>query len=104
MRQFNHGNALGPEKKKKRNNPEPDRDAAIRSDGGNHVEVEHSDDEKQNEVPSAENALEMGYFARFGDRQRRCNSFIRQKRYLAPQTPLGITKRQRSASALRFAQ
>ena len=56
------------EKKKKRNDPEPDGDATIRSDGRNNVEVEDGNDEEQNEVPAAEDALEMGSLLRFSDR------------------------------------
>src|SRR5215472_15299477 len=63
--EFDDGNALGPEKKKKRNDPEPDRDPAVRGDGRDDVEVENGNDEEKNEVPAAEDALKVRYFARF---------------------------------------
>src|SRR6185437_9438066 len=62
LREFDDGNALRPEKKDQRNNPEPDGDATVRGDGGDHVQVENSDDEKENEVPAAQNATQTRSF------------------------------------------
>src|SRR4030088_1016177 len=43
VRQFDDCDALWPEKQDKRNNPEPDRDATVGSDGGDHVQIEDGD-------------------------------------------------------------
>jgi hypothetical protein len=45
MGEFDNRDALRPEKEKKRDDPEPDGDAAIGCDGGDNVEVEDGDHE-----------------------------------------------------------
>jgi hypothetical protein len=50
------GNALRPEEKKKGDDPEPDGDAAIGGDGGDDVEVEDGDYEKEDEIAASEGA------------------------------------------------
>jgi len=40
VREFDDGNALRPEEKDERDDPEPDGDAAVGGDRGNHVEIE----------------------------------------------------------------
>src|SRR5438309_1475959 len=47
LREFDHCNALWPEKQDQRNDPKPDRDAAISRDGWKNIEVKDGDDEKQ---------------------------------------------------------
>src|SRR5450432_1050559 len=54
MRQFDNGDTLGPEKHKERNNPEPNRDAAIRSNAGHHVQIEYRDNKERDKVPAAQ--------------------------------------------------
>ena len=56
MREFDDRDALRPEEEKKRDDPEPDGDAAVGGDGGNDVEIEDGDDEEQNEIAAAEGA------------------------------------------------
>src|SRR5690348_7176349 len=85
MSEFDDRDALRPEKKNKRNDPEPDGDASIRSDGGNDVEIEDGHDEQQNQVPAAENALEVGSFGRRHCGRRGDRDIVRQERFLAPQ-------------------
>src|SRR5438309_9216164 len=48
MGQFDHSNSLRPEKKHERDDPQPDGDAAVSGDRGNHVEVESCDNKQQN--------------------------------------------------------
>ena len=62
MREFDDGDALRPEEEDERNNPEPDSNAAVGGDRRNDVEIEDGDDEKKNEVPTAEDAAEMRRF------------------------------------------
>src|SRR5215472_1848017 len=64
VREFDDGDALRPEKKKKRNDPKPDGDAAVCGDGWDNVQVENGNDKEQNEVPAAEDAFEMKRFVR----------------------------------------
>src|SRR5580658_2957152 len=59
MRQLDHSNSLRPEKKQKRNNPEPNRDAAVRSDARHHVEIENGYDKQRDEVPAPKRPLQM---------------------------------------------
>ena len=59
MCQFNNGDALGPEEKHERNNPQPDGDPAVCGDGRQDVEIEDGDNEKEHEVALSEHALEM---------------------------------------------
>jgi hypothetical protein len=40
MREFDYGDALRPEEEDEGDDPEPDGDAAVGGDGGDHVEVE----------------------------------------------------------------
>ena len=62
MGEFDDGDSLRPEEKDERDDPQPDGDAAVRGDGGNDVEIEYGDDEKKNEVETAENAAQMRRF------------------------------------------
>src|SRR2546423_8379981 len=56
VRQFDHGNALGPEEKQQCDEPKPNGDAAVCSNGGHNVEVENGDDEEEHEVRTAQEA------------------------------------------------
>ena len=47
MREFDDGDALRPEEKKERDDPEPDCDAAVGRDGGDDVQVEDGDYEEE---------------------------------------------------------
>ncbi len=58
--EFDDGNALRPEEKKKRDDPEPDSDATVGRDGWDYVQVEDGDNEEENEVAAAEGADEVG--------------------------------------------
>ena len=60
MGEFDDGDALRPEEEEQGDDPEPDGDAAVGGDGGHDVEVEDGDDEKQHQVASSEDALEVG--------------------------------------------
>ena len=56
MSEFDDGDALRPEEKKKGNDPEPDGDAAVGGDGGDHVEVEDGDYKEEDEIAASEGA------------------------------------------------
>jgi len=58
--EFDDRNALGPEEKEERDDPEPDGDAAIGRDGRNNVEVEDRNDEKQYKIAASEGADQVG--------------------------------------------
>jgi len=62
VREFDDGDSLGPEKKEKGDAPEPDRHPAVGGNGWDHIQIENGDDEKQDEVPAAEHALETRSF------------------------------------------
>ena len=64
MREFDDGDALRPEKENERDDPEPDGHAAVCGDRWDDVEIENGDDEKENEVPTAEHAAQVRRFAR----------------------------------------
>jgi hypothetical protein len=51
---------LRPEKKKKRDDPEPDGNAAIGRDGGDDIEVEDGDYEEEDEIAASEGADQVG--------------------------------------------
>ncbi len=57
--QLDYRDALRPEEQQKSENPQPDGDRAVRRDGGNHVQIHHRHHEQQNQVPTAEDALQM---------------------------------------------
>ena len=57
--EFDDGNALRPEKKNERNNPQPDGHTAIGGDGGNHIEIENGNDEQQHQIAAPECADQM---------------------------------------------
>jgi hypothetical protein len=59
MRQFDDGDALRPEKQDEGNKPEPDGNAAVGGDGGNDVEIEDRDNEKQDQVTASEGSDEV---------------------------------------------
>src|SRR5882762_1272399 len=52
--EFDDGDALRPEEKKKRDDPEPDGDAAVGGDGRDYVQVEDGDHEEEDEVAASE--------------------------------------------------
>jgi hypothetical protein len=60
MREFDHSNALRPEKQEYRDDPQPDCDAAIRGDRRYHVQVKDRYYKQQDKVEATENALQMG--------------------------------------------
>ena len=62
MRKLNHGDALRPEKKRERDDPQPNRYATIGGDGRNDVQIENGNDKKQNEVPAAQHAAQVRRF------------------------------------------
>ena len=80
MRKLNHGDALRPEKKQKRNDPQPNRYATIGGDGRNDVEIENSNHEEQNEVPTAQYAAQMRRFLGYR-RWPRSIDLVRQSRF-----------------------
>ncbi len=51
--EFDDGDALRPEEKKQRDDPEPDGDAAVGGDGGDDVEIEDGDDEEQHQIAAS---------------------------------------------------
>ena len=59
MGEFDDGDALGPEEEKKGDYPEPDGDPAIGRDRGDDVEVEDSDDKKQDQIAASEGTDEV---------------------------------------------
>jgi hypothetical protein len=60
MGEFDDGDALRPEEKKKRDDPKPDGDAAVGGDGGDDVEVEDGDYEEEHEIAASEGADQVG--------------------------------------------
>ena len=58
VRQIDDSDALRTEKKKKRDDPEPDGDAAVGRDGGDNVEIKNRDYEEEDEVAASEGADE----------------------------------------------
>ena len=66
MGEFDDGDALRPEEKKKGDDPEPDGDAAVGGDGGDDVEVENGDDEEEDEIAASEGADQVGLSRRVG--------------------------------------
>ncbi len=54
--EFDDRDALRPEEKEKRDDPEPDGDAAVGGDGGDDVEIEDGDDEEQHQIAASEGA------------------------------------------------
>ena len=70
LRQFNDGDSLRPEEKKQGDDPEPDGHAAIGGDRGNNVQIEDGDDEQQDQVEAAEDALQVWLVRIGGGRQK----------------------------------
>ena len=68
VREFDDRDALRPEEKKKRDDPEPDRDAAVGRDRGDNVEIEDGDDEEQHKIAASEGAdqVRLGGLGRCG--------------------------------------
>src|SRR5580704_2435481 len=62
MREFDHGDSLGPEEKYQRDDPQPYGDTTVGGNGGDDVQIKYGDDEKQDEVPPAKNAAQMRCF------------------------------------------
>ncbi len=60
MGEFDDGDALRPEEKKKGDDPKPDGDATVRRDRGDNVEVEDRNDEKEDEIAASERADQVG--------------------------------------------
>ena len=60
VREFDDGDALRPEEKKQRDDPEPDGDAAVGGDRGDDVEIEDGDDEEQHQIAASEGADQVG--------------------------------------------
>src|ERR1019366_445703 len=60
MSEFDDGDALRPEEKKKRDDPEPDGDAAVGRDGGDYVQVEDGNYEEEDEIAASEGAHQVG--------------------------------------------
>ena len=54
--EFDDGDALRPEEKKERDDPEPDGDAAVGRDGGDDIEIEDGDYEEEDEIAASEGA------------------------------------------------
>jgi hypothetical protein len=57
---FDYGDALWPEKKNKRDDPEPHRNATIGGYGGNYVQVKDRHYKEEDQVAASEDALELG--------------------------------------------
>src|SRR5579862_6046849 len=56
MCEFDNGDTLRKEEEDQRDDPEPDRDTAVRGDGRDNVQIEHSHDEEQDEIAAPEGA------------------------------------------------
>src|ERR1700727_2975448 len=54
MSEFDDGDALRPEEKKKGDDPKPDGDAAVGGNGGDDIEIEDGYHEEQHEIAAAE--------------------------------------------------
>src|ERR1700733_11795630 len=63
MRQFDHGNSLRPEKQHQRNNPEPNSDAAVCSNAGQHIQVKTCYNKQRDKIPAPERSLQMRGFS-----------------------------------------
>jgi hypothetical protein len=58
--EFDDGDTLRPEEEKKRDDPEPDGDAAIGRDGRDYVEIEDGNYEQENEIAASQGADQVG--------------------------------------------
>ena len=65
---FDDRDALRPEEKEQRDDPEPDGDAAVRRDGRDDVEIEDRDDEEQHQIAASEGADQVRLFGGLGGR------------------------------------
>ena len=57
--EFKNRNALRPKEKQQRDEPEPNRNSAVGGNRRHHVQVEDRDHEQQNQIPTAEDTLEV---------------------------------------------
>jgi hypothetical protein len=73
--EFYDGDALRPEEQKKRDDPEPNRDAAVGRDGGDDVQVEDGDNEEEDEVAASEGADQVGLSGGLGGGGQRLTEF-----------------------------
>jgi hypothetical protein len=66
---FDDGDTLRPKEQSERNDPEPDGDAAVGSNGGDDVQIEDGDYEEKDEIAAPEGADELwlGGLGRGGD-------------------------------------
>ena len=89
MGEFDYGDALRPEKKKKRDDPEPDGDAAVGRDGGDDVQVKDCDYKEKDKIAASEGADQVGLSGGLGGGgQSKTKS-----RFLIPASPgFGMTK------------
>ncbi len=60
--EFDDGDALRPEEKEQRDEPEPDRDSAVGGDGRNDIQIEDRDHEEQHQVPASEDSFQVRLF------------------------------------------
>ena len=60
LRQFDHGNSLRPEEKKKRGQPEPDSHAAIGGDGRHDIQIKNGNNKQQNQIRRPRARLSCG--------------------------------------------
>ena len=87
MRELDNGNALRPEKQQDRNDPQPDRDAAVCRDRRHHVQIKDRDDEKQHQVPASQDTLEMRLIGGIARARQGDSSNRRRARAPAPHNP-----------------
>ena len=59
MGEFDNGDSLRQKEEQERNQPQPNRDAAVRGDARDHIEIEHRYDKERDQVPASEHALEV---------------------------------------------
>ena len=70
--EFDDGDTLRPEEEKKRDDPEPDGDAAIGGDRRDYVEIEDGNYEQENEIAASEGADQVGLSGGLGGSGQSC--------------------------------
>src|SRR3984885_16359813 len=76
--EFDDGDTLGPEEEKKRDDPEPNGDAAIGGDRRDYVEIEDGNYEQENKIAASEGADQVGLSGGVGGRGK---SFLEPPRF-----------------------
>ena len=60
VRKFDDSDSLRPEEQQQRNNPQPNRNAAIGRDGRDYIQIEYCHHKQQHQIAASEDAFEVG--------------------------------------------